>query len=194
MARIQIYDTTLLDGSQGEGVNFSLQDKLLITRRLDKLGVDFIEGGYPLSNPKDAEYFREVRRAPLRQARIAAFGMTRRKDSAAAADAGIKALLDSEATLITIVGKSWELHVRDVLGARLKENLRLIGDSVACCKAAGREVFYDAEHFFDGLRSNREYALRTLAAAEAAGATTIILCDTNGGSLPEDIAAGVAAA
>src|SRR5437588_5774309 len=140
MARIQIYDTTLRDGSQGEGVNFSLQDKLLITRRLDELGVDFIEGGYPLSNPKDFEYFQEVRKLTLRNARVAAFGMTRRKGVSPAEDTCLKALLDSQASLITIVGKSWDLHVREILGTTPEENLRMIGDSVAHCKSAGREV------------------------------------------------------
>src|SRR5437588_12210904 len=191
MPRIDIYDTTLRDGSQGEGVNFSLQDKLQITRRLDELGVDFVEGGYPLSNPKDFEYFQEVRKLPLRHAKVAAFGMTRRKGVAAADDTCVKALLDSQAPLITIVGKTWDLHVRDVLNTTLEENLRMIGDSVACCKTAGREVFYDAEHFFDGLRHNPEYALRTLLAAQEAGASVVILCDTNGGTLPEEIAEGV---
>jgi 2-isopropylmalate synthase len=191
MARIQIYDTTLRDGSQGEGVNFSLQDKLLITRRLDELGVDFIEGGYPLSNPKDFEYFQEARRLPLRHARVAAFGMTRRKGVSPAEDTCLKALLDSQAPVVTIVGKSWDLHVREVLGTTLEENLRMIGDSVGYCKAAGREVFYDAEHFFDGFRHNADYALQTLRAAQEAGAAVIILCDTNGGNLPEAIAAAV---
>jgi 2-isopropylmalate synthase len=194
MPRIRIYDTTLRDGSQGEGVNFSLQDKLLITQRLDDLGVDYIEGGYPLSNPKDFAYFQEVRKLPLKHAQVAAFGMTRRKGVDAANDACIKALLDAETALVTIVGKTWDLHVRDVLGTTLDENLRMIADSVACCKQAGREVFYDAEHFFDGYKHNPEYALQTLLAAENAGASVVILCDTNGGSLPERIAAGVEAA
>ncbi|HMC66359.1 MAG TPA: citramalate synthase [Gemmataceae bacterium] len=188
MTRISIYDTTLRDGSQGEGVNFSLQDKLLITKRLDELGVDFIEGGYPLSNPKDFEYFQEVRKLPLKHARIAAFGMTRRKGVAPAEDTCLKALLDSQAPVITIVGKTWDLHVREVLGTTLEENLRMISDSVAHCKAAGREVFYDAEHFFDGCRANADYALQTLQAAERAGASVVILCDTNGGTLPDEIA------
>jgi 2-isopropylmalate synthase len=191
MTRIHTYDTTLRDGSQGEGVNFSLQDKLLITRRLDELGVDFIEGGYPLSNPKDFEYFREVRNLPLRHARVAAFGMTRRKGVAPAEDTCLKALIDSQAPVITLVGKSWELHVTDVLKTSLEENLEMIADSVAYCKGAGREVFYDAEHFFDGLRHSPQYALNTLRAAEDGGASVIILCDTNGGTLPEVIAAGV---
>jgi 2-isopropylmalate synthase len=194
MPRIQIYDTTLRDGSQGEGINFSLQDKLLITRRLDELGIDFIEGGYPLSNPKDFEYFQEVRKLELRHARVTAFGMTRRKGVAAVEDTCIRALLDSGAPVITIVGKTWDLHVREVLNTTLEENLSMIADSVAACVAAGREVFYDAEHFFDGLRHNSTYALQTLRTAQDAGASVIILCDTNGGSLPEEIAAGVAQA
>jgi 2-isopropylmalate synthase len=192
MARITIYDTTLRDGSQGEGVNFSLEDKLLITRRLDELGVDYIEGGYPLSNPKDFEYFQEVRKLPLRHARIAAFGMTRRKNVAPADDTCLKALLESQAPVITLVGKSWDLHVKEVLGTTPEENLRMIGDSVDYCKATGREVFYDAEHFFDGFRHNPGYALQTLKAAQEAGASVIILCDTNGGNLPDAIADAVA--
>src|SRR5205809_4718368 len=187
MPRIQIYDTTLRDGSQGEGINFSLQDKLLITQRLDELGVDFIEGGYPLSNPKDSEYFQEVRQLPLKHARIAAFGMTRRKNVRPESDICLKALIDSQAELITLVGKTWDLHVREVLGTTLDENLRMIQDSVVFCKTQGREVFYDAEHFFDGARANFDYALKTLQAAQAAGAGVIILCDTNGGNLPDDI-------
>src|SRR5437763_6560741 len=170
MTRIQIYDTTLRDGSQGEGVNFSLQDKLLITKKLDELGVDFIEGGYPLSNPKDFEYFQEVRKLTLRHAKVAAFGMTRRKGVRPEEDTCLKALLDSQAPVVTIVGKTWDLHVRAVLGTTLDENLRMIADSVAYCKQAGREVLYDAEHFFDGFRHNRDYALRTLRTAEEAGA------------------------
>jgi 2-isopropylmalate synthase len=194
MTRIRIYDTTLRDGSQGEGVNFSLQDKLAITRRLDELGVDFIEGGYPLSNPKDFEYFREVRKLPLKLARVAAFGMTRRKGVRAADDTCIKALLDSEALLITLVGKTWDMQVREVLNTTLDENLSMIADSVACCRDAGREVFYDAEHFFDGFHANSDYAIQTLRAAQDAGASVIILCDTNGGRLPAEIAASVEAA
>jgi 2-isopropylmalate synthase len=191
MTRIHIYDTTLRDGSQGEGINFSLQDKLNITRRLDELGVDFIEGGYPLSNPKDFEYFQAVRALPLRHARVAAFGMTRRKGVPPAEDTCLKALLDAQTPVVTIVGKTWDLHVREILNTTLEENLRMIGDSVGHCRQAGREVFYDAEHFFDGYRHNAEYALQTLCAAQDAGASVIILCDTNGGTLPEEIAAAV---
>ncbi len=194
MARITIYDTTLRDGSQGEGINFSLQDKLLITRRLDELGIDYIEGGYPLSNPKDFEYFHEVAKLALRHARVAAFGMTRRKGVSPEEDACLKALLDARTPVVTIVGKSWDMHVTEVLGTTLDENVRMIADSVAYCKAAGREVFYDAEHFFDGFRHNPDYTLQTLRAAQVAGASCIILCDTNGGTLPEDIGAAMQAA
>jgi 2-isopropylmalate synthase len=192
MSRIHIYDTTLRDGSQGEGVNFSLQDKLLITRRLDELGVDFIEGGYPLSNPKDFEYFQEVRKLPLKHARVAAFGMTRRKNCRAAEDTCLKALIDSQAQVLTIVGKTWDMHVRDVLGTTLEENLAMIADSVAHGRTHGRDVLYDAEHFFDGFKHNPDYALQTLKAARQAGASVLILCDTNGGTLPEEIAERVA--
>src|SRR5579871_3391793 len=155
------------------------------------MGVDFIEGGYPLSNPKDFEYFQQVRQVPLRHARIAAFGMTRRKGVAAAEDTCVKALLESQAPIITIVGKTWDLHVRDVLNTTTEENLQMIADSVGHCKRAGREVFYDAEHFFDGFRENPRYALQTLQTAQDAGASVVILCDTNGGTLPEEIAEGV---
>ncbi|MCI0377929.1 MAG: citramalate synthase [Gemmataceae bacterium] len=188
MACIQIYDTTLRDGSQGEGVNFSLHDKLLITRRLDELGVDYVEGGYPLSNPKDFEYFQEVRKLALKHAQVCAFGMTRRKNCKPEDDTCLRALLDSLAPVVTIVGKTWDFQVREVIGATLEENLRMIADSVAYCKAHGREVIYDAEHFFDGFKHNSEYALATLKAARDAGAAVLVLCDTNGGTLPEEIA------
>lgn len=192
MKRIAIYDTTLRDGSQGEGVNFSLQDKLLITSRLDELGVDYVEGGYPLSNPKDESYFRAVRDLDLTHVRVAAFGMTRRKDIAAEDDPGMKALAESGAPVITVVGKSWDLHAREVLGVSLEENLRMIGDSVAYLASQCDEVVYDAEHFFDGYRHNPEYALRTLRAAAEGGARWLVLCDTNGGTLPEQVAEVVA--
>ncbi|MBP3956101.1 citramalate synthase [Gemmata sp. G18] len=192
--RVSIYDTTLRDGSQGEGVNFSLQDKLLLTRRLDEIGVDYIEGGYPLSNPKDFEYFQAVRELPLKHAKVCAFGMTRRKNAPAETDTCLKALLDAKTPVVTIVGKTWDFHVTEVLGTTLEENLRMIADSVAFCKSQGREVFYDAEHFFDGYRANPEYALKTLQAAATAGASVVILCDTNGGTMPERIAEVVGAA
>ncbi|MBW3541994.1 MAG: citramalate synthase [Planctomycetes bacterium] len=194
MPRIQIYDTTLRDGSQGEGVHFSLQDKLLITRRLDELGVDFIEGGYPLSNPKDEEYFQRIADLDLRHALVAAFGMTRRRGVAAEEDVGMRALRDSKAPVCTVVGKTWDLHVREVLRVDRAENLAMIRDSLAFLVAEGRRVVYDAEHFFDGWSASPDYALETLKAAAEAGAEIVVLCDTNGGSLPERIAAGVEAA
>ncbi len=192
MTRIAIYDTTLRDGSQGEGINFSLQDKLLLTRKLDDLGIDFIEGGYPLSNPKDFEYFQAARELHLRHAKVVAFGMTRRKNSPPETDTCLKALLDARTPVVTIVGKTWDFHVTNVLGTTLEENLRMIADSVAYCRSQGREVFYDAEHFFDGYRANPGYALSTLRAAADAGAGVVILCDTNGGTMPERVAEVVA--
>lgn len=191
--RIAIYDTTLRDGSQGEGVNFSLQDKLLITQQLDALGVDYIEGGYPLSNPKDAAYFRAVRDLDLEHAKIAAFGMTRRKDTAAEDDIGMKALVEARTPVVTVVGKTWDLHATEILGVSLAENLRMIADSVGFIAANVPEVVYDAEHFFDGYKNNPDYALETLRAAAGAGASWICLCDTNGGTLPEQVAAAVEA-
>jgi 2-isopropylmalate synthase len=193
MTRIAIYDTTLRDGSQGEGVNFSLQDKLLITARLDELGVDYVEGGYPLSNPKDAAYFRAVRDLNLGHARVTAFGMTRRKGVSAEDDAGLKALVAAATPAVTVVGKSWDFQATEVLGVSLDENLRMISDSVAFLAANVGEVVYDAEHFFDGYKHNPDYALSTLRAAADAGAAWVVLCDTNGGALPEEVAAAVAA-
>jgi 2-isopropylmalate synthase len=192
--RIEIYDTTLRDGTQGEGFNLSLQDKLQIAQKLDDLGVDFIEGGFPLSNPKDAGFFRQVPELKLRNAKIAAFGMTRRRGVKPQDDPGMKALLEAATPVITLVGKSSEFQVRTVLGVELEENLAMIADSVAFCRRAGRDVVYDAEHFFDAFKANPQYALRTIAAAEAAGAACLTLCDTNGGSLPEFVAEAVAAA
>lgn len=188
---IEIYDTTLRDGTQGEGVALSLVDKLKITQHLDALGVDYIEGGYPLSNPKDAAFFEEVRKLTLTHAKVCAFGMTRRKGVAPADDPGMKALIDAESPVVTIVGKTWDLHVDEVLRVTREENLAMIRESLAFCRSAGREVFYDAEHFFDGYRANREYALQTLAAAVEGGASRLVLCDTNGGSLPAWIAQAV---
>ena len=194
MNRIQIYDTTLRDGSQGEGVNFSLQDKLLITQRLDDLGFDFIEGGYPLSNPKDAEYFQRARDLDLKHATVTAFGMTRRRGAAPEDDTGMVALRDSLAKICVIVGKTWDLHVFEVLRVDEAENLAMIRDSVGYLHGEGRRVFYDAEHFFDGYRANPEFALRTIKTAEEAGAEIVVLCDTNGGRLPEEVAEAVKAA
>jgi 2-isopropylmalate synthase len=185
---IEIYDTTLRDGSQGEGVNFSLEDKVAITRRLDEAGVDFIEGGYPLSNPKDAQYFERVLALTLRHSKVCAFGMTRRRGMTAADDPGMKALLDAGTPVVTIVGKTSVFHVTEVLGVSREENLAMIADTVGHLKQAGREVFYDAEHFFDGWKLDRDYSRDTIVAAARAGATRIVLCDTNGGTLPDEVA------
>ncbi len=182
--RIEIYDTTLRDGTQGIGVALSLRDKLRITEHLDALGVDYVEGGYPLSNPKDVAYFEQVRDLDLKHARVCAFGMTRRRGIPPEDDQGMQALVASGAPVITIVGKTWDLHVDEVLRVDREENLDMIRESVAFCAASGAEVTYDAEHFFDGYRANPQYAVETMRAALAGGATRLVLCDTNGGSLP----------
>jgi len=194
MRRIQIYDTTLRDGSQGEGVNFSLQDKLLLARRLDSLGFDFIEGGYPLSNDKDEQFFHRVRDLGLEHAKVCAFGMTRRKGVDPADDPGMRALIGSRAEIITLVGKTSDFHAKEVLRVSLEENIAMIADSVRYLCECDREVIYDAEHFFDGWKSNPDYARQTIQAAASAGASLIVLCDTNGGSMPEEIAELTAAA
>lgn len=188
MPTIQIYDTTLRDGTQGEGVSLSVQDKLQITQRLDEIGVDYIEGGFPASNPKDAEYFQRVQKLPLKHAKVCAFGMTRRRGVKAEDDPGMQALVGSGAPVCTVVGKTWDFHVTEVLRVSLEENLAMIRDSVAFLKSSGREVIYDAEHFFDGWQANPDYAAKTIRAAAAAGAQLICLCDTNGGTLPEKVA------
>ena len=175
-------------------MTFSVQDKLLITQRLDELGFDFIEGGYPLSNPKDAEYFQRVRDLDLTHATLCAFGMTRRRDIAAEDDVGLKALVAAETPAVTVVGKTWDLHVNEVLRVSREENRAMIADSVAFLHAENRRVLYDAEHFFDGYRANPEFALETIRAAADAGAEIVVLCDTNGGSLPEFVAEAVTAA
>jgi 2-isopropylmalate synthase len=191
--RIEIYDTTLRDGTQGEGFNLSLQDKLLIAGKLDELGVDYIEGGYPLSNPKDAAFFKEVKGLRLKTATVSAFGMTRRRGVKPAEDAGMKSLLEADTTAVTIVGKSSDYQARAVLNVSPEENVEMIADTVRFMCGNGRKVVYDAEHFFDTFKSNPNYALSTLRAAEHAGAAVLVLCDTNGGSMPELIAEATAA-
>src|SRR5882724_421708 len=191
--RIEIYDTTLRDGTQGEGFNLSLQDKLMIAQRLDELGVDYIEGGFPLSNPKDAAFFKEIRDIPLKNAKISAFGMTRRRGIKAEDDPGMKSLLDAQTPVVTLVGKSSEYHVKAVLAVSLEENLAMIADSIRLLRQAGRQVVYDAEHFFDAFKANPRYAISTLLAAQEAGASVLVLCDTNGGTMPELIAEATAA-
>lgn len=185
--KIAIYDTTLRDGTQREGISLSLADKLRITEMLDAFGVDYIEGGWPGSNPKDAAYFESVRSLSLQNAKIAAFGSTCRKGSAPENDANIKALVDAQTSVVTLVGKTSMLHVTDVLQTTPEENLRMIRESVAYLKSLGKEVIYDAEHFFDGAKLDFEYALDTIKAAIDGGADTIVLCDTNGGSMPWEI-------
>lgn len=184
-----IYDTTLRDGSQREGISLSLDDKLKIARRLDEFGVHYIEGGWPGSNPKDEEFFRAAKGMVWRTAKIAAFGSTRKKGVPVAEDSNIQALLDAQTPVVTLVGKSWDLHVRDVLEADPEENLAMISESVAFFKGMGKEVVYDAEHFFDGYKANPSYTLLTIQVAAESGADVVVLCDTNGGALPWEVEA-----
>lgn len=194
MTAIEIYDTTLRDGTQGLGVTLSLPDKIAITKCLDSFGIAFIEGGWPGSNPKDLAYFQEARRLRLENAKIVAFGSTRHAKAAAADDGNLRELVISGADVTCIFGKSWDLHVTDALRVSLDDNLRMIHDSVNFLRQeTGKPVFYDAEHFFDGFRENERYALDTVEAAVGAGAARIVLCDTNGGCLPAQIAEGVRA-
>jgi 2-isopropylmalate synthase len=186
-SRILLYDTTCRDGTQGEGISLSVDDKLKITRLLDELGVHYVEGGWPGSNPKDVEYFDRVRTLPLNHTRIAAFGSTCRVGSAPADDANILALLRAETPVVTVVGKSSTLHVGEVLRTTPQENLRMIQQSLTYLKSQGREVIYDAEHFFDGYKADPQYAVDTRRAAVDGGADTVVLCDTNGGSMPWEI-------
>ncbi|MDA0595662.1 MAG: citramalate synthase [Chloroflexi bacterium] len=186
--KVELYDTTLRDGTQQEGISLSVEDKLAITERLDQLGIDVIEGGYAGANPKDDEYFQKVQSLDLKHAQIAAFGNTRRANVEAADDPTLKALLDTKAPITTLVGKSSEYQVRDVLQTSLEENLAMIADSVTYLKSNGRRVFFDAEHFFDGYKMNAEYAVQALRLAMDAGAERLILCDTNGGTLPSEVA------
>ncbi|MGE5313597.1 MAG: citramalate synthase [Acidobacteriota bacterium] len=188
MEKIVTYDTTLRDGTQGEDVAFSAEDKVKIARRLDAFGIDYIEGGWPGSNPKDMEFFERMRGVPLTHAKLSAFGSTRRAKNTVEDDANVRALLDAGTPVVTIFGKTWRYHVQTALQITEEENLEIIRDTVRSLAAAGREVIYDAEHFFDGYRDDPRYALSTLEAARQSGASTIVLCDTNGGMLPWDIA------
>lgn len=191
---LEIYDTTLRDGSQGEGVNLSLADKLALTLALDWFGATYIEGGWPGSNPKDEAYFQEVKQLTLKQAKVAAFGSTRHVKNAPEADPNLQKLVAAGADVICIFGKTWDLHVTEALRVRLEDNLEMIRTSVGyLAKATGKPVFYDAEHFFDGWKANPSYALDTVQAAHDAGAQRIVLCDTNGGSLPHEVTAAMAA-
>lgn len=185
--KIEIYDTTLRDGTQRKDISLSVDDKLRIARRLDELGIDYIEGGWPGSNPKDAEFFRRAAEMDWEHAVITSFGSTCRAGSQPADDSNIQALVDSCTAVCTLVGKSWDLHVTEVLKTTLEENLRIIEQSASYLVSLGRRVMYDAEHFFDGFKANPAYALQTLQAAHRGGAEILVLCDTNGGSLPWDI-------
>jgi 2-isopropylmalate synthase len=185
--RIEFYDTTLRDGAQSEDITFSLTDKLLITQKLDEFGIDYIEGGWPGSNPKDLQYFSEVKKLPLKHARIVAFSSTMKADSDPESDEIMCALLDADTEVATIVGKSWDLHVRDALKVSLDANLKMIGRTISYLKKRGKTVFFDAEHFFDGYKRNKAYAMRVLKSALEAGADALVLCDTNGGSMPFEV-------
>jgi 2-isopropylmalate synthase len=187
METVKIYDTTLRDGAQREGISFSVSDKLQIVELLDSLGIDYIEGGWPGSNPKDMDFFRRVSPIPLRHAKIAAFGSTRRAFTAVDSDQNVKTLLEAGTAVLTIVGKSWDFHVFHALDTTLAENLAMIAETISFLKSKNREVIYDAEHFFDGYKSNPAYALDTIKAAADSGADTIVLCDTNGGTMPLEI-------
>ena len=193
MRQVKIYDTTLRDGAQGEGISYSVTDKIRIAKELDMLGIHYIEGGWPGSNPKDMEFFLKMGKVKLQNSALAAFSMTRRLNMRAKEDPNIKSLIKSGAGIITIVGKTWDLHVTDVLKTTLEENIAMIKDTVSFIASSGLTVFYDAEHFFDAYKCNEEYAIRTLAAAEDSGASIICLCDTNGGTLPHDISRIVSA-
>lgn len=183
--RVTIYDTTLRDGTQGTGISFSVPDKIRVAEKLDGFGVDYIEGGWPGSNPRDAAFFEEAAKRTWKHAKIAAFGSTRRGKVAVESDPQVQLLLDARTPVVTIVGKTWPLHVTEVLNVTLEENLAMIADTVRYLKSHGREVFYDAEHFFDSYHDDPEYSLATVRAAHDAGADLVVLCETNGGALPE---------
>jgi len=186
MSKIIIYDTTLRDGAQTEGISFSIKDKIKIAEKLDQIGVHYVEGGWP-ANAKDQEYFKIISKQKFKNTKITAFGSTRRAKIKAAEDLNLKQLLQSKAETITLFGKSWDLHVKDVLKTSLDENLSMIYDSLRYLKKKGRNVLYDAEHFFDGYKNNPEFALKTILTAQEAGAECIILCETNGGALPKEV-------
>lgn len=192
--KIHLYDTSLRDGAQSEDVSFTLDDKLRVAELLDALGISYVEGGWPGSNPRDKEFFQEVRKLGLKRARVAAFGSTRRANVAVEEDLNLRQLLKAETPVVTIVGKTWDLHVRDDLRISNAENLEVIADSISYLKQRVDEVIFDAEHFFDGLKADSDYSLQCIKAAVDAGADVIVLCDTRGGSMPGEVAAGVEAA
>ncbi len=189
MSLIHLYDTTLRDGTQAEEISFLVEDKVRIAQKLDELGIHYIEGGWPGSNPKDIAFFREIKKFPLKQAKVAAFGSTRRAKNPPEKDSNLRTLIEARSDVVTIFGKTWDFHVREALRIGLDTNLELIYDSLVYLKQNVAEVFYDAEHFFDGYKSNPQYAIETLKAAQAAGVDCIVLCDTNGGTLPHELPA-----
>jgi 2-isopropylmalate synthase len=191
MPEVYLYDTTLRDGSQGENINFTAEDKLKIAKKLDEFGIHYIEGGWPGSNPKDTIFFEEAKKIDFKNSRLTAFGATRRSGFTCDEDPSIQAILKSGAPAVTLFGKTWDLHVVKIMNNTLEDNLKMIKESVSYFKEKGREIIYDAEHFFDGFKDNQDYALETLAAAFEGGASFLVLCDTNGGTLPHEVAEAV---
>jgi len=187
MVKIELYDTTLRDGSQGEGISYSATDKIRIAQELDKIGMHYIEGGWPGSNPKDMEFYLKMAKKSLKSSQLVAFGSTRRPNSRASEDNNLKALIKSQAKIVTIFGKTWDLHIKDVLKTTLDQNLEMIKDTVSFLISTGISVFYDAEHFFDAYNANPQYSLKCVLTAQEAGAKAIILCDTNGGTLTSEV-------
>jgi len=187
MEPILLYDTTLRDGTQGENVNFSAKEKILIAKRLEDFGIHYIEGGWPGSNPRDMQFFELVKDVEFKHTKITAFGATRKPGIDPADDPNLQALIAADTPAVAIFGKTWDLHVKQVMNNTLEENLAMIRESVAYLKDNGREVVYDAEHFFDGFKDNRDYALQTIIAAADSGAEFLVLCDTNGGTLPSEV-------
>lgn len=185
--KVQIYDTTLRDGAQQEGISFSVADKLKIVQKLDEVGIQFIEGGWPGANPKDTEFFAKARALKLKNSILVAFGSTRHPTTTVAKDAGLRAVAEAGTKVVCLVGKSWDLHVTNVLGCSFDENLTMCAESVKFLKKHGLEIIFDAEHFYDGYKNNPEYAMKVLASAAEAGANVLVLCDTNGGSLPDEV-------
>ena len=184
---IELYDTTLRDGAQYEGISLSVDDKLGIAHKLDQLGIHYIEGGWPGSNPKDAEFFEQARNLNLKNAILTAFGATRKANITAEQDDNLQALLAADTSVVTLVGKSWDLHVHEILNTSLEENLAMVRDSISYLAGKGKRVFFDAEHFFDGYKANEPYAMAVVNSAVEAGAESVVLCDTNGGTLPSEI-------
>lgn len=187
MKKLEIFDSTLRDGAQSEGISFSVQDKLNIIKALDEFGIKYIEAGNPGSNPKDIEFFEKAKNINLKNATLCAFGSTRRKNIRVEDDKNVISLLDADTKAVAIFGKSWDLHITEILNATLDENLELVYDTLKFFKDKGKEVVFDAEHFYDGYKANSEYALKVLEAADRAGADTLCLCDTNGGCFPDEI-------